>query len=146
MAALYSGNPMSVKTDCPKCGSTAAWYEKSHYDLTLRCTCGYHKVVLTTLEQMEIQHNDGGDDIKLPRKATHLWATLMVLTTVDVETSVGITTRLRELKHPFSVSDVSSYLTILRAKGLVDSPERRRGIAGGSSWRLTDPCKRLLGM
>lgn len=134
------------KTDCPKCGSTSAWYEQSEYDLTLRCRCGYLKVVETKLATMTIEHNDTGIDVKLPRKGTNLWVTLMTLTVVADDTSAGITTRLNELGHPFTVSDVSSYLTILRSKGLVLATTIRRGVTGGSTWTLTDACTAILGV
>ena len=47
--------------------------------------------------------------------------------------------------YSFSVSDVSSYLTILRSKGLVQTICSRRGVVGGSSWELTEVCRKLLG-
>jgi hypothetical protein len=136
---------MTTYTDCPKCGSSHAYYEASTYDLTLRCRCGYLKVVETRLETLTVQHNDSGADVKLPRKATNLWATMMVLHGIKEATSAGITTRLKQLNYPFTVSDVASYLTILRSKGLVTATSIRRGVVGGSTWELTDACRNLLG-
>jgi hypothetical protein len=137
---------MNVKTDCPKCASPNAWYEQSTYDVTLRCRCGYHKVVQTTLETMVITHSDSGADVKLPRKGTNLWVTMMILTVTEEANSAEITKRLVDQKFAFTVSDVSSYLTILRSKGLVEPITIRRGVAGGSTWTLTDAAANLLGV
>lgn len=136
---------MPIYSACPKCKSPHAWYEKSQYDLTLRCRCGYLKVIESTLGAMTIEHNDSGSDVRLPRKDTHLWATLTTLRALESETSAGITNRLIELGNDFNVSDVSSYLTILRSKGLVIATAIRRGVSGGSTWELTEACKTLLG-
>lgn len=135
-----------MKTECPKCGSSSAWFQHTHYDLVLRCLCGLHKVVETRLESVTIQHNDSGADVKLPKSGTHLWKTLMVLSVVGPATSADITGRMNALgEHVFSVSDVASYLTILRSKGLVVATLVRRGVAGGSTWQLTSVCADLMG-
>ena len=94
---------------------------------------------------MEIHHNDCDDDVKLPRRETFLWSTVMVVAVMEGSNSAEITERLVDLGHLFSVSDVSSYLTILRSKGLVRTIASRRGIVGGSTWELTEICKKLLG-
>lgn len=135
-----------MKTECPKCGSRGAWFEQTVYDKVLRCLCGYHKVVETKLEQMLVHHNDHGADIKLPKRDTHLWNTLMVLSVIGPANSADITERLNGLGKDFSVSDVASYLTILRAKGLVMAIEVRRGVVGGSTWDLTDICSDMVGI
>lgn len=135
-----------MRTECPKCGSHGAWFEHTTYDKILRCLCGYHKVVETKLEQMTIQHNDHGADIKLPKRDTHLWNTLMVLSVIGPANSAEITERLNGLGKEFSVSDVASYLTILRSKGLVVAVEIRRGVVGGSTWELTEVCSDLIGI
>jgi hypothetical protein len=136
---------MITTTTCPKCSSPNAYYERKGHDLNLRCRCGYFKVVYTELETITIERNDAGVDVKLPKRGTNLYATLAALASMITETSAGVTNRLIQLGHDFDVSDVSSYLTILRSKGLVVATEIRRGVAGGSTWVLTDACKELLG-
>lgn len=135
-----------MRIECPKCTAKQAWFEKTAQDLILRCTCGLHKVVATTIKKMEVQYADSGDDVSLPRKGTHLHATTMCLAVLERATSADITERLVELGHDFTVSDVSSYLTILRNKGLVVPVVIKRGIAGGSTWELTSSCKSLIGV
>ena len=133
-------------TECPKCGSKAAWYTKTHCDLLLNCLCGLSKVVYTTLEKATILHSDAGADVKLPKTGTNLRKTLMVLASESEATSAEITQRLNRMGEKFTSSDVASYLTILRSKGVVEATVIRRGIAGGSTWRLTETAITLLGL
>jgi hypothetical protein len=124
----------------------SSWFEKTRTELTHRCMCGYNKVVYSVLDEMITEHNDSGQDVKLPRPATKLWETLMILTVEDEISSGDITNRLTLMGKDYTVSDVSSYLTILRTKGLVLVVSSRRGIAGGSTWTLTDKAADLLGL
>lgn len=120
--------------------------EKTRTDLVQRCLCGYLKVLFTTVESVKIEHNDSGDDVKLPKQGTKLWDTLMILTVEDEASSGEITERLNLMGKAYTTSDVSSYLTILRSKGLVLTVDSRRGVAGGSTWTLTDKAADLLGI
>lgn len=97
------------------------------------------------------------EDARLPRMGSNLYKTLVVLSILPGGSSLDITNRLNELngllrapgllrkKHlELTVSDVSSYLTILRGKGLVTRTSNRRGVVGGSSWDITQESKALL--
>ena len=133
-----------MRTDCPKCYSHSAWYSRTAQDLILRCLCGLHKVMYSVLDEMEIMHSDAGADVKLPRPGTHLRKTLLTLECLEEASTAEIAERLKDLGQGYSMSDVASYLTILRSKGLVCSPVIRRGVAGGSTWTLTDNASDLL--
>lgn len=133
-----------IKIDCPKCGSSNAYYQQTEFDKILRCLCGYHKVVETKLQSFEVLHADVGEDVKLPKRGTNIWHALVTLASLELANSAEVTVRLRQSGFNFSVSDVSSYLTILRGKGLVYNTEVKRGVAGGSTWSLTDACASLL--
>lgn len=61
-------------------------------------------------------------------------------------TSLEITTSVNDLGYTFTVAEVSSYLTILKQRGLVHPLNSRKGLPGGSTWELTDACKRLVGV
>lgn len=148
-------NP-GMKLECPKCASPNARLTKSTHDLELVCYCGYRKLVYTTLKDTEdgplMENNDSGPAVKLPREGTNFRRTLMVLSVMPEASSAEITERLNDLNGKESgqegfltVSDVSSYLTILRSKGLVDRVEIRRGVSGGSTWTLTDAAEDLMG-
>ena len=120
--------------------------EKTRVDLLLRCDCGYLKVLSTMLKQVEITKVDTPSEAKLPRPNTKLWHTIKVLGVMTEANSAKITERLVDLGEEVNVSDVSSYLTILRSKGLVITKGSRRGLTGGSTWTLSDVCIRLLGV
>ena len=135
-----------MKADCPKCGSTNARYEKTYCDLSVVCFCGYRKVVFTTLMTMEIMHNEKSQNVKLPKQGTNLFKTLACLWSIEPANSREVTDTLTLHGDTFSVSDVSSYLMILRSRGLVRIVEYRRGVADGSTWELTETASDLLGV
>lgn len=134
-----------MRTECPKCGSQNAWIEDTRMDSTLRCMCGLCKVLSTRMGTMVITHSDTAENLKLPRKETRLWDTMMVLHGLKLASSSEVTRSLMDLGRAFSVPDVSSYLTVLRTKGLVRTVEMRKGTIGGSTWELTEPCVKLIG-
>lgn len=137
---------MKIRIECPKCASPNAYYQFTEVDKILRCLCGYHKVIETTLETIVVMHNDSGPEVKLPRRGTNIWLTLSVLAAAKTLNSAAVTRQLNDAGHKFTVSDVSSYLTILRSKGLVYNTELRRGLAGGSTWALTPACLDILNL
>lgn len=131
-----------IRVECPKCHSQGAWYEKSEFDVTLRCLCGYCKVVQSSLDTVVIEHIDSEEEITLPRPNTKLWNCLAMLIGLQKADTEHITFRLNLTgKEKLTVSDVASQLTILRYKGLVEPVEvtsrggpARRGMKGGSTW------------
>jgi len=134
-----------MKADCPKCGSSNASYEKTHCDLTLVCFCGYRRLVFSTLNDIEVLHNDPIQDTKLPKVGTHLHNTLVCLWSIEPANSREVTDTLSMHGHPYTVSDVSSYLMMLRGRNLVTVLESRRGVPGGSTWECTSIALELLG-
>jgi hypothetical protein len=132
--------------DCPKCLSPNARYVVDSQDVTLRCLCGFHKVVATRLEQMVIEHPDTGKDVKLPRRDTKLWICLIELYVLGGEaTTQEIAEALNSKESERqTMSEVASQLTVLRYKGLVTPLENRKGIVGGSKWGLTQPASTML--
>lgn len=134
-----------MKTDCPKCKSGNAWLERTHCDLEVVCFCGYRKLVFTTLGDMDIQHNDPAQDVRLPKVGTHLHNTLSCLWAIEPANSKEVTDTLTFQGWGYTVSDVSSYLMMLRVRSLVTVLDYRRGVPGGSTWECTDTAVRLLG-
>lgn len=132
--------------DCPKCKSTSSWIEVGRVDTTQRCLCGYHRVIQTKLETATIDFGDVDERVSLPRTGSIMSKLLHLVKANEGASSVTIAGLLStSLQEDRSVSDVSSYLTFLKSKGLVEPIEYRRGLAGGSTWKVTDPCKALLG-
>jgi len=132
------------KTDCPKCRSENAWFAKTRTDLLVKCLCGYQKVVFTTLEAVEVEHNEP-PSVRLPRIGTHLHSTLSCLASIEPASSKEVTDTLIFMGNTFTVSDVSSYLMMLRSRQLVEVVEYRRGLPGGSTWKLTPEARKLAG-
>lgn len=149
-----------MKATCLKCGSQSAWIRKTHTDLLLMCLCGYQKVLFTTLVDTlegDLEEELGDEKTVLPRKGTAFRKTLMVVAILPEASSAEITERLNELngllRAPglvirkdllLTVSDVSSYLTIMFDRGLVEKVTARRGVSGGSTWRLSERALDLL--
>lgn len=132
--------------ECPKCHSPNAYHVADEFDITLRCLCGYHKVVKTVLGAMTIEHIDAADDVSLPRRNSNLYACLVMLIGMVEATTGEIAGMLncgKRSRH--SNSDVASQLTQLRYKGLADVPNgsERKGVAGGSTWVPTPAALRL---
>lgn len=137
---------MVYREDCPKCGSSNARYQKTETDLILTCYCGYNKVVFTTLLDVEIMHNDRPQDVKLPKAGTYLFATLSCLWQIEPANSREVTDTLALHGYEFTVSDVSSYLMILRSRGLVLVVDYKRGVPDGSTWECSSTTLDLLGL
>lgn len=137
--------------ECPKCLGRGARYEKSPdgRDLYLKHICGYYKLVVSTREEIVIEHFDSTAEIRLPREKSKLRKCLGVVATMEDATSAEIATRLRQMEYEdmdCSVSNVSTMLTILRYKHLVTAVENSKRKDGGSRWKLTAECKALLGV
>lgn len=135
-----------MKADCPKCLSPNARYQKTETDLSIVCYCGYRKVVFSTLGTLEIMHNDKTQDVKLPKKGTYLFTALSCLWQISPANSREVTDTLTLHGHEFTVSDVSSYLMILRSRGLVVVVDYKRGVADGSTWKCSSTALELLGL
>jgi len=135
-----------MRVECPKCGSTNARYEKTDAELWVRCFCGYLKCVFTKYEHLETVVDGNDLSIKLPRRDTHLFNTLVCLWSIEPANSREVTDTLRFRGHDFTVSDVSSYLMMLKSKGLVLVVEYRRGVPDGSTWECTIATNDLLGV
>lgn len=133
-------------TECPKCGSASAWFEKNGRDVWLQCLCGVNKLVFSEVETITIYHTETAEKVSLPRPGTRLWHCLAMLYGLGQASTHEITERVNlNTSLHLSASDVASFLTVLRYKGLVFPLENRRGHIGGSVWKCTDPAKKLLG-
>ena len=132
--------------ECPKCFKRSAWIEADRMDLTLRCICGYLKVLRTKLKKAEVVHSEPRGNVRLPRSGTNLWNVLTTLAGMGKSSSGELTQRLRDLGKDFTTSDVSSYLTIMRGSGLVEVVESRNRVKGGSTWKITSKCAKLMGV
>ena len=134
---------MTIHSTCPKCGSNGAWYEFEPPDVTLRCICGMRKLIATTLEEMTIEHREPKEIFKLPKRHTRLYATLAALFAVEPSKTDRITEVLNSYSEGNKTKDVASLLTVLKYRNLVEVVEYRKGVVGGSTWKLTDRAREL---
>jgi hypothetical protein len=128
---------------CPKCASTNAWLSADRVDVTLRCLCGFNRVIASLL--------DADDDVaiektalKLPAKGSNLLRTLLALRAIVEGDNSQITARLNGFDNLFKVKDVGSYLYVLKAKGLVRQVTTRKQRAFSSIWRVTEEADVLI--
>lgn len=135
-----------VKVECPKCGSEGAWLKHEGPDLWLRCLCGTNKLLSTKLKTATVDNLDVGGAVTLPRAGSKLWDALQVVKAYGPVTSDVVTERVNLLRGDRqTVSEVSSQLTVLKHKSLVEALDQRKGLAGGSTWRITSRASTLLG-
>lgn len=138
----------TTQLECPKCYRCRAWFEREGADLILRSMCGVFKVVETQgPAETIIERNEANPKvIRLPQAGSALAATLGQLAIMAPANSLDLTQSLALTGRDLNVSDVSSYLTILRTKGLVIAVDVRRGLPGGSTWELSPTARKLLGV
>ena len=153
--SLYNASPSvdpldgeGMKIECPKCGSQSAVLIREGKDIIIKCLCGLDKLVASEHEAITIAHNEIEEDIQLPRKGTKLAKCLGAAYTLSPATTAEITEELNNRGNNWSSDEVASFLTVLRYKGLVDVVTYRKGVAGGSTWEITDitddlMCKKL---
>jgi hypothetical protein len=127
---------------CPKCGSSNAWYSKDRVDVTLRCLCGYYRVVQTLLDQIDTKLEV--TLTKLPIESSNLYKTLMVLFYLGESGSQQIAYRMNSGLESFKYKDVLSYLYVLKSKGFVMQVQTRKGVAGGTIWKITEEALELI--
>lgn len=133
--------------ECPKCGSATARISEDYSAYVLRCLCGLNQLLQSKYaDGSTVDHIDIDDKISLPKKGTKLMTALGALFAIEPATT-GSIAELVNTNVPLqqSNSDVASQLTILRYKGLCDVVEYKRGIIGGSVWKVTDKAKKLMG-
>lgn len=132
---------MRANRTCPRCQSPATWYEREWDDILLRCVCGLRKLVYSKRGSVEVHHKTPRSEVRLPRKGSKLQKSLTeivrnhpgAMNTQEVATQVGD-----------GSAEVASRLMILCNKGLIVKVKEGRGSRGGSTWRLSQACTKLL--
>ncbi len=130
--------------ECPKCGSKSARLEDDGTDVTIKCFCGINRVIATRLGEMEITHQEKPARIKIPAKGSKLYQAFYALQTLQEADTTEIRDRIDLLfDNDLLTKDVASQLTVLKHRALIEVIEYRRGVAGGSIWKLTDDALRI---
>lgn len=116
-----------------------AWYERTYAkhtgeEIILRCMCGYERTVYSRYNGVERLHPLPERDLIMPRQGTRSSLCLGVVagrhpnwsTTGEVASRLG-----------WPNGDTANFLMVLMHKGLLEKVSEGRGIAGGSTWKLT---------
>ena len=139
---------VGVLMECPKCGSLAAKVDQDHSAFFLKCLCGLNQLLQSKYaDGSVIDHIDIDEQVTLPKKGTKLMIALGALFAIEPATT-GAVAELVNIDviegSKQSNSDIASQLTILRYKGLSDIIDYKRGVVGGSTWCITDKCRKLM--
>jgi len=121
---------------CPHCTQRQAHYEvEDDTKLLIRCVCGYHKVLFDESIDKPIMHVLPKRKTEVPRKGSKLSKCLGVVASVYPKSIK--TSKVAELSLDTS-SGAASKLMVLQHKGLIEKINSMRGVAGGSTWILTN--------
>ena len=132
---------MSFET-CPHCRANQAWYEQeSQQTLTLKCICGYLRVVYEETANGIIMHTVPRTKVVLPEKGSNLSIYLGVIASRYPE-DILTGTVAGQVKEKSSLT--ASKMMVLQHKGLIEKVESAKGKVGGSTWKLTNIAVTLL--
>jgi len=131
------------KYPCPKCGSKHSWFEEEGDDLVQRCLCGLTHYLFREMEDGTTVMRSGVrvPDVTLPSKGTKIYKCLLAVRNAHPATILtgGIAD-----KAGLRGKETASLVVTLMGRGLLERVEARRGLLGGSVWRLTVIAKKLL--
>ena len=125
---------LSDKLPCPKCRG-ATWLEKFDEDIVQRCLCGLHRYIQRRIDGVTIYSTAvKQSEVVLPQRGTKIYRCFAsigkkhprVIMTADVARDTQLNNK-----------ETAALLIALQARGLIQRASERRGVAGGSEWRLT---------
>jgi hypothetical protein len=124
----------TLNLPCPKCRGVT-WLETVHEDIVQRCLCGLHRYIQRKIDGIMVYTAVvKQSDVVLPRRGTKIYRCFSaigrkypkVIMTADVARNTGLNNK-----------EAAALLIALQARGLIQRASERRGIVGGSEWRLT---------
>jgi len=131
------------KYPCPKCGAKHSWFEKDGDDLIQRCLCGLTNYLFREQEDGVTVMRSGVrvPDVTLPADGTKIRKCLMAvrnayprnIRTGDIAQKTGLRGK-----------ETASLVVTLMGRGLLERVAARRGLLGGSIWKLTVVAQTLL--
>lgn len=131
------------KYPCPKCGSKHSWFEEQGDDLVQRCLCGLTHYLFRELEDGTTIMRSGVrvPHVTLPSKGTKIYKCLLAVRNAHPRTILtGGIADAAGLRG----KETASLVVTLMGRGLLERVEARRGLLGGSIWRLTVVAQDLL--
>lgn len=134
---------MSEKYPCPKCGSKHSWFETEGDDLIQRCLCGLTRYLMREMEDGVTILRSGVrvPDVTLPAEGTKIYRCLIAVRNAHPKT---ILTGEVASRTGLKGKETASLVVTLMGRGLLERVEARRGLLGGSVWKLTSIAKDLL--
>lgn len=139
------GLGMGERMMCGKCGRNTAWIERDSGGLVQRCMCGATRPVIKKAEgNITVLHSTvRRSEVVLPQMGTK---TRKCLTSVANAWPKERNTSEVAQDAGLQNKETASLLMTLMAKGLVERVSERRGLLGGSEWRVTVPTRELLNL
>ena len=126
---------------CTHCKSENASYECVDNELVLTCLCGHYEVVYSEREESTVTRTLRRELIHLPRPGSKLSKCLGAAASLYPETfNTSDVARVTKDKN----ADAATKLMVLQHKGLVEKMHSRRGVLGGSEWKLSNSAIKLL--
>lgn len=131
------------KYPCPKCGAKHSWFEQDGEDLIQRCLCGLTNYLFREQEDGITIMRSGVrvPDVTLPADGTKIRKCLLAvrnahpqhIRTGEIVTRTGLRGK-----------ETASLVVTLMGRGLLERVAARRGLLGGSIWKLTLVAQTLL--
>lgn len=131
------------KYPCPKCGSKHSWFDQNGEELIQRCLCGLTRYLFREIEDGITVMRSGVrvPDVTLPSEGTKIYKCLLAVRNAHPRTI--LTGGIAE-QAGLRGKETASLVVTLMGRGLLERVEARRGLLGGSIWKLTLIAKRLL--
>jgi hypothetical protein len=131
------------KYPCPKCGAKHSWFERDGDDLIQRCLCGLTNYLFREQEDGVTVMRSGVrvPDVTLPADGTKIRKCLLA---VRNEYPKNIRTGDIASRTGLRGKETASLVVTLMGRGLLERVEARRGLLGGSVWKLTIVAQKLL--
>lgn len=121
---------------CPHCTNKQARYNvEDDVRLIMYCTCGYNKIVYDDSIDNTVMHVLTKRKSELPRRGSKI--SLCLGAVASIHPNRIQTQKVAQITGD-TVSGAGTKLMVLQHKGLVEKYRSLRGIAGGSSWFLTN--------
>lgn len=123
-----------ARAQCPKCMGSS-WFERFDADLVQRCLCGLHRYIERYIDGELVRTVPVSVvDTLLPARRTKIYRCFFSIGHCHPKVIMtAVIARETGLKN----KETAALLIALMTRGLIMRASERRGIPGGSEWRLT---------
>lgn len=125
---------MEESLRCPRCGGLS-WLLYQEPDLIQKCLCGLHRYLRRDIDGLTVMTAAVPQrEARLPAQDTKIYRCLLAVASCWPSTTL---TQDIACSASLNGKETSALMAVLSARGLVERLEERRGLVGGSVWRLT---------